>query len=104
MTLHAPSVPHDTSRHLQEGLRIAREEALASADEAFPLFAVYTAMQQDVEQLDDEIVTAKSALPAAVEQRPACPITLKQVMIWSHHLLATGKRKLIVQVCSSLSA
>ncbi|GAA5997175.1 uncharacterized protein JCM10292_000077 [Rhodotorula paludigena] len=100
-----PEKPHFTllcltlDREEQAGLRRALDEAVEavqSGDEPLPVFTVYTALQEHL-AAHPPVSSAPSDRPVQpARPRPTGPLQLKTVLLWSHHLLATSKRKDIV--------
>ncbi|GAA5909264.1 hypothetical protein JCM6882_003782 [Rhodosporidiobolus microsporus] len=79
---------------------LAREvgkQAREVQDEPLPVFTLYTALQEWITANPLSSSRQASAEPAPPPQRPkAGPFQLKTTLLWSHHLLATSKRKDIV--------
>lgn len=97
VNLHCPSaqLPVDLQRLISDKLVALQAEL---RQDAFPVFSLYTALREYVQQTLQDVGTGSAASFSAKADEPNT-IRIKRVLIWSHHLLATGKRKLIVQVC-----
>ncbi|GAA5972705.1 hypothetical protein JCM11641_002985 [Rhodosporidiobolus odoratus] len=86
----------------KEQVRIADEVKLQAKqieeeDNPLPVFTLLTALQAWLVANPPALVRQASQEPTAPPPRPkAGPLQLKVVLLWSHHLLATGKRKDIV--------
>ncbi|GAA5828241.1 hypothetical protein JCM11251_002653 [Rhodosporidiobolus azoricus] len=77
---------------------VVEEKAKEVQDEPLPVFTLYTALQEWIASNPLMSSRQPSAEPApAPPRRPKPgPLQLKTTLLWSHHLLATSKRKDIV--------
>ncbi|KAI5479367.1 DUF1115 domain containing protein [Pseudohyphozyma bogoriensis] len=95
-TIAAPEVDrrqHAVLKGVLEGLLEGVE-----GGEEYPLFSVYTALREHLAAHPFSApVPDPDPKPKATMKDDALPMELKEVLLWSHHLLATGKRKNIVQ-------
>ncbi|BGP12434.1 hypothetical protein JCM10213_007000 [Rhodosporidiobolus nylandii] len=86
----------------EEQARLAAEldkevQKIRDDDEPLPVFTLFTVLQEWLTANPLPSSRQSSAEPAPPPVRPkAGPLQLKVVLLWSHHLLATSKRKDIV--------
>ncbi|KAK4701626.1 hypothetical protein P7C70_g4605, partial [Phenoliferia sp. Uapishka_3] len=82
-----------------------RRESLRE-DEEYPVFTLYTDLREWLESHPFAVPSPPSQQPAPRDpvdvNNDSTDICLKEVLIWSHHLLATGKRKNIIQWAAEL--
>ncbi|KAM0754422.1 DUF1115-domain-containing protein [Meredithblackwellia eburnea MCA 4105] len=102
-SIFAPSISRDY--HVEITKELARlKEGTAGDDEELPLFTLFTNLQAYL-AFNPLPEASADPLPLSVVQSPSQslpPLLLKQVLIWTHHLLATSKRKDIIQWSAEL--
>lgn len=116
-TIFAPAMPRERQAELNAELALRQAETddgewtpgadqdrtkrLPSAIE-YPVFTLFTEMREWV--ASRPLATATLSDPPPRQLKPTEPprLCLKEVLIWSHHLLATGKRKSIIQWATEL--
>ncbi|KAK4057704.1 hypothetical protein OIO90_001352 [Microbotryomycetes sp. JL221] len=103
IVLHAATIPKPEQAALVS--EVDRQLAtIADEGAQFPVFSLYTAMQDYLVEHPIRSKESEEAKPDVQISRSvtAPDLRLKVVLFWSHHLLATGKRKNIVQWASEL--
>ncbi|GAA5908076.1 uncharacterized protein JCM6883_004109 [Sporobolomyces salmoneus] len=103
-TLHAGSLDRDDQARL--AAEVAREtEENAQTIATLPVFTLFTSIKEWL--VSNPLEPTPTSNANQEERRPAPPssgpIALKCTLIWSHHLLATSKRKDIVAWSTELS-
>ncbi|KAK4055173.1 hypothetical protein OIV83_000453 [Microbotryomycetes sp. JL201] len=98
LTLHAASLSREDQVRLNTALTKQLEVA---ATEEHPTLSVYVFMQEYL-ATNPPASPKPPSVAESNEARQALDPKTKVVLFWSHHLLATGKRKNIVQWSSEL--
>ncbi|GAA6040366.1 hypothetical protein JCM8097_007578 [Rhodosporidiobolus ruineniae] len=99
---------HSLALGREEQARIAQEleeqaRRVQDEDDPLPVFTIFTALQAYLALHPPSSSRQASAEPAPPPKPPSSgPLQLKVTLFWSHHLLATGKRKDIVAGSSEL--
>ncbi|GAA6059367.1 hypothetical protein JCM10212_003265 [Sporobolomyces blumeae] len=103
-TLQAPTLPRDDQARLAAESD-KRQEEVAREAPTLPTFTLFTLLKEYVAEhplVTTALTTDDEAPPSQPEPKRAGPIQLKTTLIWSHHLLATSKRKDIVSWSTEL--
>ncbi|GAA5899178.1 hypothetical protein JCM5296_000358 [Sporobolomyces johnsonii] len=102
-SLHSATLDRDDQMRLATEVERQKEE-LGCDDPSLPGFTIFTSLQ---EYLAANPVKAPSRssqdLPRTASPPKSGPLQLKTTLIWSHHLLATSKRKDIVAWSTELT-
>ncbi|BGP52607.1 hypothetical protein JCM8202_004865 [Rhodotorula sphaerocarpa] len=98
MELHCARLEREDQAELTREFERVDEE-IRSEDTPLPVFQVYQVLQEYL-TANPPAPPAAAAVPAAntsaAQPRPSGPLQLKTTLLWSHHLLATSKRKDII--------
>ncbi|GAA5981425.1 hypothetical protein JCM10908_004105 [Rhodotorula pacifica] len=94
LTLHCAGLEREDQVRLTHKFEAVRERT-RSEGAPLPVFTVFTALQEYL-ATHPPAEAAAAAGPATKPVQGSGPLQLKVVLMWSHHLLATSKRKDIV--------